>query len=928
VPTPVAKLRLGHAVAAAIALLVVIFCAVGCTKKAPEFVQDAKRLLTESKRDAAIIQLRNALTGEPNNVEVIYLLGKTYWENGDLVPAEAQLRKLLALGAPKSNVLPLLGRVLLERENYKAILDEIVSSPDYDDASRVELALLRGHAYLATGVFAEAKLHFDLAKSAKPVDAELGLAKIAVLRDDLAAAEKIVDSLLVQAPNNAQVWLLKGDLLGLRSQPEQALDAYQRASKVQPDSVLAHLAQAVHYINAGNNAAAQGAVTKASSLAPNSPTVGFTRALLSLREKKFNECRDALQRVFAAIPEHMPSILVAASLHYSIGALEQAQSLYTRYLLKFPGSVYARKMLADTLIRNGQPQSAVYLLQPFLSQGFKDGEILTLAGQAHLQLGQYDQAIKYLETSVALDPKNSNKLTSLAASRLAAGDDERGLIDLEAAIQINAADLRAGHMLVVTMIGRNELEKAMSAVQALEKTQTNNPLIYSLKSAVYVAKQDFVQARASLEHALTLQPTYFPAAAALAQIDLRENNRPAARGRLAAILSKDQTNLDAMVALAGMAFGEGQQDEAIKWLTRAVSAHPQAAQAYVLLARLYMQVNQPKAALETARKARQLNISDPQLLEILGAAQLVLNDTRGAVVSYLALTKALPKSVAAHLKLASAYAADSNQRLATAATEKALELQPASMEARIAMAEIHLRAQRYSEVMKVARQLQQQHGNLVQGYVLEADVHWAQNNHLAAAQSYEQALTKQRTGRLIIRLHQAQSRAKMAASDKFLLDWLKATPNDVEARSYLARVYLDAGSHKDAITQYKLLLQRNPKDTVTLNSLAWALQDEAPAEAIQYAQQAVDLQPEDAAAVDTLGWLLTKNNQLQRGLTLLQKALTLDPDTPEIRFHFATALLNANDTARARRELEIVVASKKPFSGLEEARSMLARIGR
>ena len=161
-----------------------------------------------------------------------------------------------------------------------------------------------------------------------------------------------------------------------------------------------------------------------------------------------------------------------------------------------------------------------------------------------------------------------------------------------------------------------------------------------------------------------------------------------------------------------------------------------------------------------------------------------------------------------------------------------------------------------------------------------------------------------------------------------LLQWLQIEPADVEVRAYLARAYLDSGRHKDAIEEYKTLLQFDPKNGIALNSLAWELQDEAASEAMHYAQQAFEITPDDAAVVDTLGWLLVKNHDLLNGITLLRKAVALDPDTPEIRFHFARALLEATDTAQARTELETVVGTKKQFSQREEARSLLAKIGR
>src|SRR5258706_13173726 len=74
---------------------------IGCTRSVPdatELLRDAQRFYAEGNRNAAIIQLKNALGQDPKNVEARFLLGKSYLENGDLPAAENQLRNAIDLG--------------------------------------------------------------------------------------------------------------------------------------------------------------------------------------------------------------------------------------------------------------------------------------------------------------------------------------------------------------------------------------------------------------------------------------------------------------------------------------------------------------------------------------------------------------------------------------------------------------------------------------------------------------------------------------------------------------------------------------------------------------------------------------------------------------------------------------------------------------
>ena len=78
---------------------------------------------------------------------------------------------------------------------------------------------------------------------------------------------------------------------------------------------------------------------------------------------------------------------------------------------------------------------------------------------------------------------------------------------------------------------------------------------------------------------------------------------------------------------------------------------------------------------------------------------------------------------------------------------------------------------------------------------------------------------------------------------------------------------------------------------------------------------------------DTAGWILVSQGKLLEGLPVLSKAVSLDGENPEIRFHHAQALAKAGDSARARSELKIVLASGKKFSQLDEARALMNRLG-
>ena len=63
------------------------------------------------------------------------------------------------------------------------------------------------------------------------------------------------------------------------------------------------------------------------------------------------------------------------------------------------------------------------MLQPALSRGTHDPQLMTVAGEAYLAVGDVPKAAQYFSQTAALDPKNAAARTRLGQVRFAEGDD-------------------------------------------------------------------------------------------------------------------------------------------------------------------------------------------------------------------------------------------------------------------------------------------------------------------------------------------------------------------------------------------------------------------------------------------------------------------------------------------------------------------------
>ena len=98
-----------------------------------------------------------------------------------------------------------------------------------------------------------------------------------------------------------------------------------------------------------------------------------------------------------------------------------------------------------------------------------------------------------------------------------------------------------------------------------------------------------------------------------------------------------------------------------------------------------------------------------------------------------------------------------------------------------------------------------------------------------------------------------------------------------------------------------IIIAANPKDNQALNALGYTLADRTDRyqEAYEYIKRAIDINPEDVATLDSMGWVLYKMGKNQEALKYLKKAYDKDPD-PEIAAHYGEVLWVLGQTQKAQ----------------------------
>ena len=913
-----------------LAVVTVAVLSLGCVNETPDqLVASAHTYLAQGNHDAAMIQLRNALQQRPEDGALRLLLGRVLLESRDLVAAERELRKALQYGQPADAVLPALSRAMLGRGAAHQLVDEFGNRTLTGAESEAQFKSALGQAQLQTGRSAEAAVSFAAAAAASPgyVPAQIGLARLVAVRGRLKEAAGIADRLVAEHPKWAEVHMLVADLRALSGDHAGSIAALENAVSADGGYTPARYALMAALIDQQQFDAAAAHLAQARALNKRDLRIQYFDAVIALSKNDLVKARDSSQRILRHSPEHVPSLVLAGAVELQARQLSLAEDLLQRAIARAPQHTGARRMLVRTYLVSNQPARALEALQPLLTRDVVADPLLQmLAGETYLANGDTHEASAYYAAASVSKSQKAVAQTRLGQIALATGDFDSGIRQLEAVTAQDDAPIQADLALIAGYVRSKELDRALQAGHRLVKKQPSRPLAYQLLGSVYLAKRDSARAREQFEKALELSPGYLPAATSLGQLDIETNNAAAARQRFAAIVASEPNNEQAWLGLADVMLRTGAAaPEIAATLQRAALVNPSSSSARFALIAHYLRVKEHGLALAVAQEAAAALPNDLQILYALGRAQEAAGLVNQAIETFNRLSALEPQSRFPLMQLAAVHARRADYGKVVSALQRAQRISPNDPAMVRDLVAGYLLSGRPQDAVKEARALQASAPKMPAGYLLEGDARTAAKQWADAERAYRAGLkAAPNSGDLALRLHGVLvTSGQNAEAEAFAKKWLTGHPKDVVLRAGLAERALRGGNLRSAIAHYQTVVEQQPDNVVALNNLAWASGQIGDSKAVGYAQRAVQIAPQNAAALDTLGSLLIAAGDVENGVEYLGRAKALAPDRSDIRLNYAKGLLKAGKKDAARSELEALQAVPDAFAGKAEIASVL-----
>jgi putative PEP-CTERM system TPR-repeat lipoprotein len=904
---------------------------------AGEYYETALQSFDAGNLRDAIAEVRLSLDNDPDNLPAVILAGRINLalKQGDA--AETALVRAIMLGADRSVINPLLAEAYMIAGRYQELLDNLPPGSVLE-GQRVDLLSLRARAQTALRRYTEAASEIQRAKEIDAGALAPALAEAAVLaaQSNLTAAVGVARKATTDWPEDTRAWYALGALLEATDQPEKALDSYNRALSLDSLAVDSRLARANLLIDQGDGNAASRDVAVLRRIDPENPRVNFLWAMSlegqhdALASKRaYRQAADGFARVPGNRVASSAQLTVEAALsNVQAGDLAAARSYLESYYGQNPGDQRVAVLLARLALEMGQPEKVVSLLNPLLLESPDDLILLDLLARSQEAAGRLRELLSTRARILALNPSDRTAQAELARAELLSGQTDSGLARLLSATDGQVPREEDLLLLTTALLRKGDNEAASRYGDLLVSLAPENTEYLNLSAVGHLRAGRPGKAREALLNAARLKPDDRATSVNLARTDIALGEPEAAIARLEKLVETrpDDAFLALQVAQAHRAMDE--PDLAEEWARKAISAAPGWLDAHLFLVQLLVDRAELQIAESDAREmaklfpesalaqlalvevllkqekreeslTRLLNLSkqdlEAQALYSIGSLQYANGAIEAARRSFFRAINSDGGHLPSHQANIELYRAEGKLVEATRLAAEAASRFPGSTEIKKQYAALLMEQRQFAEAEALYRTASEQH-----------------------PQDSELLLGLSRAQRGLGKLDSA-SRTLAGAREK----GVRSRALEVEYAMILNR----QGDWAGVEGLLNEMLTATPGDPDLLNNRADArLRLGKSDAALEDAQRAVKIAPDQAHLADTLGWILVQSGRPEEGLAYLRSAAADLPANPDVLYHLGAALDLLGESEEAARQLRAALQLEQPFESAEQARRLLSKI--
>jgi putative PEP-CTERM system TPR-repeat lipoprotein len=848
-----------------VAATCLIACVTAHARDSSASVKEAEQYIAGGNLKAAVIELKNAVSGSPEDPAMRVQLAQVYFQLQDFASAEHEALAARELNGNEADYLPILADALLGQRKFKDVLD-LIEPGDRHPVLEAKIRTARGIAAAGLGDGEQSK---EMLRDAIRLDPSAMKPRILLAEllngTDPKAADQVIDEAIAANPNAAEPVQVQGEMLWSRGDADRAMQVFDEVLKIDPENLRARLSRANVNIARDQFAAADEDLDPILRAAPDNFMANYLRGWEQVKRQQYIAADRTFDRLRSAFPSFPVGYYFQGMMKLVLGQFAPAENILGKYLANVPGDLRGRRLIAIAALRQHAAPRAIGYLKPMADASRADPATLSLLGYAYMTDGKPALALQQFEKAAALDPENVTIKTDVAISNIDAGQGQQGLAQLEQLFTGKAAATIAGPTLVLTELRAGRVDKAAEVAASLIKRDANNPLYQKLLGSVRVEQQDHAAAETAFRAALAIDPEFSEAARDLAQLYLATGRTGDAKKVYNDLLSRKKDDHDllsrkkddvtALLGLADIAIAEQKWPEAANTINRARTVAPLNPAPGLKLISLYELRRDWISAMEVAADLTTRFPRDVNLVEVHARTQLEAGDTEGAISSYKLAHELAPDT----LPILSRYAALLNQakyfREARDVLQDAVARYPSSTSLKSDLIRAEGEIDGVDAALIEARSFAKDDpGNSLYDLVSAELLEKAGRTGEAVALLETALAARPSEDDLTVALSRLYNRTgDFAKAETVLTRRLTKAPRNVAIDSALAPLDMTTGRPNEAKKVYSDILSQRPNDVATLIALAQiAIAEQKWPEATDYVMRARSAAPNDPAPGLTL----------------------------------------------------------------------------
>ena len=902
-------------------ILVAISACDGVARSSEELLESAQVYLDNNNFASAVVELKNALQQDTNNIEARKLLGDVYLQIGKGEDAEKEIRRAISFGMSPASGATSLAQALLLQGKFQQVLDSPIELEAGSKAEQAKLLALRGNAHFGLGNLTIAENSYDRALSldASSIYALMGKSRMKTTRGDFEGAKAIAEKASAINPTFAPIWELLGDIHHAQDQLDSAEVMYTKAIKQGHFLSESSLKRAGVRLQKEDYVALKEDTDKLIEAGYQSPHLFYFKGRVDFFNEAYPDAEQAFKSALEINPKFWPAKVYLASTHLFLGQQQQALDLAQQLQSDAPDQHYLKGLLGATYANVGQFNQAKKALTGLISADPHNIFGLSLLAQISLNEGRAEEAQVYLRRALLITPESKSLQHNLKIANMMAGGE----------LDFKSTDYDDVFLRALSELKNGEFRKAYDIAEHLRKQKPSSVDPLNLSAAALMGLGDLNSAKKAFEQALVLEMNNPTAAKNLATIEWRTGSLDRASEILAKYLEQYPQDENGVLKLAMIEFQRKNTDQATALLNQFLDRNPESAAVRAALAQQFFNAHRYEELLTlTSNLSEPWGQAQPILWELRGKVNLLRNEITLALADFKKLVSLLPGSAHSHFVYADALSRAGEKRKAKEELQRAIDADATYLSARTGWIKMLAQHLELDQAKLAMSQLKKDFGEIPAVLGLEGWLALGLSDFAGAEKSLSAAIEQAPNSELSLLLFRSMwAQGKYDQAFSVLNARLEQRPKERVILEELGAAKLAKGEDSEAANVYSGLVEAYPDHVVALNNLAWLSRDENLGQAIDYAERAKALAPDSAGVADTLAMLLLqKDPHSQRAFNLLRKAAQAGDSSPQIQLHYAAELVKREMHTQARTQLNVILESFPGTATASEAAVMLEKL--